>query len=149
MRASKNNTTHEQAEKLIELGIDVSTATMHFHRMPDMGLLDGPMYTWDVFPKFNPDKHFNEAKRPCWDLATLFDMLPGCIDIPVNDEDETTHTVSSLLNIGKSRITYEHYDPYQDMNIADMQCYGDTFFDCVYNMVCWLLENNLLKYETD
>ena len=141
----KNNTTHEQAEKLIELGIDINTADMHFHRVPNPNYdWDNVEYLWDEYPKFDPEKHFNEAKRPCWSLAVLFDMLPNYVDIPGKDEDGEEYVTPSELHIGKTRIAYKHYNPYQDIDECDMQCYGDTFFDCVYNAVCWLLETKLI-----
>ena len=131
----KNNTTHEQAKKLIELGIDINTADMHFHRVQNPNCeFDNVEYLWEEYPKFKIEKHNTEVKRPCWSLSVLIDMLPNFIDNP-------EYVTPMELHISKTRIAYKHYDPYEDMDVCDVQCYGDTFFDCVYNTVCWLLEN--------
>ncbi len=60
----KNNTIHEQAEKLIELGIDVNTA--------------------EEYPKFDPEKHNTIGNKvemePEWKFATRFKFRGKTID---------------------------------------------------------------------
>lgn len=131
----KEYTTHEQSEHLVELGFPIELATAHYKRTYDMSI-DGGEYTWQLYLNFDPEKHVSETRGPAFSLAALVDFLPNFID--------SGYTSPSELYLGKTRVCYKYYDFVGDCDMAQFQAYNDSFFECVYDTVCWLLENNLM-----
>ena len=64
-------TSLEQSKKLIELGIDVNTADMHWQYIEE----DNGQLQWFCFPK---DFSINQYDSiPCWSLIALINVLPS------------------------------------------------------------------------
>lgn len=116
----------EQSKKLIELGIDISTADMvylksYFEDEEEYSLLVGSYHEGytekddgTIVPVF--DEHI-----PAWSLSALLELIP-----PGN----------ILLRDALS-------SEYKCINTVD-SCYYDNPLDAAFEMVCWLKENGKL-----
>lgn len=71
----KNCTSTEQSQRLIELGIDVSTADMCWcSRKLQWGEIAETIIAYPMLP--NEEKSGGYEYSPAWSLAALFSMLP-------------------------------------------------------------------------
>ena len=121
-------TTIEQSQKLIELGIDVNTADMFY---ADLLVDDNHKYNLHPLESYG-FKTFEETKLrasarcgfiPAWSLAALLELTPNDV---------------SLLHFEDAYQAVYDVRPYYITNKSDNP------FDAVFEMVCWLKENNKL-----
>lgn len=106
-------TSKEQSQELIELGIDISTADMFWHRTL------GGIYTLRV------NDIMTKLDIPAWSLSVLLDLMPI-----INDG---TYTMRGTLDKG-AVISHEE--------ATCVMCQEKTPIDAAFEMVCWLLKNN-------
>lgn len=117
-------TSIEQSDKLLELGLPLKSADMFYNEEPD-----------EIYPKNIVDtkcpsvireehKHYlEEYGIPCWSLGALLEVMPE----------------SYQLTKGKN-------NKYQFMLFHNLiHDWFNTPLEAVYNMVCYLLENGLIK----
>lgn len=111
-------TSIEQSKKLIELGIDVNTADMHYSTWT---ILDGE---YVLSP--NQGQTIEELQEdygnqiiPAWSLATLFVIL--------TEQDFTIKAIGNEFNI--------------DIPIRHCKIWFSSLLDAAFEMVCWLKEN--------
>lgn len=112
-------TTIKQSLKLIELGIDVNTADMCY---------DGYALDNNGSHPVRLHKSDGEYDIPAWSLSALFDLLPEHTRVP------------SSLKQNKYMCNYHN----GIVEFGD-DCHKDkstNLFDVVFEMVCWLKENN-------
>lgn len=132
-------TTIEQSKKLIELGIDVNTADMNYCNSSYKGKdyvgewklsLQSPQEAKSILDKSVTDWNTYWEIIPAWSLSALLDLIPY-------------PSLSELCfdtKVWRCDIYY---------NDGDVRKHGDTFnspIDATYSMLCYLLENKLIKY---
>lgn len=112
-----NYTSKEQSEKLVELGLDQSTADMFYTSLDDYKT----PWVWVSKPGMHPND------IPCWSIGALIELTPI-----INGET----AVAGKAFPEKYVCSYR-----SNPNIQ----FGDTLNDAVYNMIVWLLQNNYIK----
>lgn len=132
-------TSIAQSQKLIDLGIDISTADMRYgyvapydfsDRMYDGGY-DPIPYPKDFFiknPMFSEEEYDGELYA--WSLSALLNIIPKKINFGY--ENDSTFVLKPLEN-GKYLADY-----------YEVSFVKDNPIDAAYEMVCWLLENRKL-----
>lgn len=121
-------TSLEQSQRLIELGIDVNTADMHYYKNSFGDYIEGLYNSSDL-------KEGCELKGieyiPAWSLSALLELIPTSIDEYTKD--------FSQLEITKCSVSYVYA-----MGNLRKGCLKDNLLDAAFEMVCWLKENNKL-----
>lgn len=113
-------TSIEQSKKLIELGIDVSTADMCWQN--------------NEFPiGFNDDDAV-----PAWSLSALLELIPPYLG---EFKDGIDFGFSKAMN---GKWYSAHYIQLNNFGLATFTktVTGDTAVDAAFKMVVWLKENN-------
>ncbi len=121
-------TTLEQSRKLVELGIDQSTADMYW---TNNGL-------WKDYLKATPRKGYPEETCPAWSLAALLELMPKHITHP-----ETWHynffCLTKTKNMG---FLFEYSNIGLDEVAFEYSSYD--LIDAAFEMVVWLKENKYI-----
>ena len=121
-------TTIEQSKKLIDLGINVNTADMYYHKCYG---IDGGTYNLSIPSNSGfKNKHFFDDcpdEIPAWSLSALLSLIK-----PVN---ENTYTIQGTLD-GGAIISFEE--------VTSVAFQEDNILDAAFEMVCYLLENKLI-----
>lgn len=104
-----------QSKKLLELGIDINTADFHWFN----NIL---MLSFDKVAKAHYDKTEYEY-IPAWSLAALLGVIPNY----KLSSEHNYHTCTAETSFGKETVAWL-----------------DNPVDAVFEMVCWLKENNRL-----
>ena len=123
-------TSLEQSKKLIELGIDVSTADMFWHRK-----LDGThsLMVDDIMLKLD---------TPAWSLSALLELMP-----PYLFEFERGIDLNIYPNLS-SKAWHCSYMPNAVENMKNDKfkqiTNGDNPIDAAFEMVVWLKKNKKL-----
>jgi len=114
-------TSIEQSKKLVELCIDVNTADMCYCPIMniDSGNNEGYLKTPECY-SFSEFKNFAVPYLPAWSLSALLKLMP-------NYQIQTQDNCIGIL-----------YGCKEEIKIIE----GETPIDAVFEMVCWLLENN-------
>ena len=123
-------TSIEQSKRLIELGIDVNSADMVFHKN-----LDG---TYNLRVVDNVLKY----DIPAWSLSALLELMPSYLfeferGIDLNFYPAINHKTwlcSYMPNVIENMKT----DKFKQITHAD------SLVDAVFDMIVWLKENNYL-----
>ena len=135
-------TSIEQSKKLIELGIDVKTADMFWSLNPEVLVASEYMTEDNCIPCVNA--------IPAWSLTALMNILPSEFT-EKGEYSETTYKIDirkyALTDDADIyQIVYGNYRWFKDgSNIwVDMVDTGEKedLLDAVFQMICWLLENN-------
>lgn len=139
---NKNCTSIDQSKKLIELGIDVKTADMFWSLNPEVLVASEYMTEDNCIPCVDA--------IPSWSLTALMNMLPS--EITERDEySETTYQIDIRKyaltdDVDIYQIAYGNYHWHEDGSHtwSDMIDTGEKedLLDVVFQMICWLLENN-------
>ena len=124
-------TSLEQSKKLIELGIDVNTADMHYSTWT---ILNGEYILspnqGETIEELQED--YGNQVIPAWSLTALLDML----DYEVVDAEGE----SCYLKIDKDDIEYQiRYEDRWNSGIETK--WYDNLLDAAFEMFCWLKEN--------
>ena len=114
-------TTIEQSKHLLELGLDPKTADMYY--LPQV-MNDGETL-WPIDDGYDLD----DADQPAWSLSALLEVMPPFIK-------------GHHLKIEKTRITDMWYLDYQYLTDSEPR---KDLLTAAYEMVCWLLEQGLIK----
>ena len=103
-----NYTNIEQSKHLVELGLDRSTADMHW--------FNGQVYV---------GQHYENL--PCWSIGALIQLIPN-----------------SVFYEGILHFWYvcRTGDFYQVVGLGPVT--HGSLLDVLYQLVCWLLENNYI-----
>ena len=117
--------TTTESKKLIELGIDVHTADMYYYKE---NVFNNALATFNgaLLVKGN-SKPEVEYTIPAWSLSALLSLIK-----PVN---ENTYTIQGTLD-GGAIISFEE--------VTSIVFQEDNILDAVFEMVCYLIEMNLL-----
>ena len=108
-------TSIEQSQRLIELGIDINTADMDYIPVVNIdGEYSISVNVWDN------DHVIEEGWIPAWSLSALLELTPNDV---------------SLLHFEDAYQAVYDVKPYYITNKSDNP------FGAVFEMVCWLKEN--------
>lgn len=128
-------TTIEQSKKLIELGIDVNTADMHYYKNSFGDYIEGLYNSSDLKEGF-------ELKGieyiPAWSLSALLELIPPYLG-------EFNEGIDFGFSKSMNKKWYSaHYIQLNDDGVATFNktVTGDTAIDAAFKMVVWLKENN-------
>ena len=117
-----NYTTIEQSKHLLELGLKYNTADMYY---PCEG----------VKPKVGVAMMLSD-NIPCWSVGTLLELMPDIIDHRLVGHRLTIDREGKYFNVSYDSImTKEPVILYAESNLLD----------AVYQMMVYLLKNNLLQ----
>ena len=121
-----------QSNKLLELGIDINTADMHYHMIfPDVFANKLPHFAIDA----EIGKRNTSNDLPAWSLSALLGLMP--FHIIENDVRYGFQMVKGLNKEGEIyKIRYEGY-----ISLVETLIYNNPI-DAAFEMVCWLKENN-------
>lgn len=134
-------TSLEQSKKLIELGIDRTTADMYYSFDYNINEYDEDA---QIIPKSELGQHFSLFPEdiPAWSLTALLGLMP-----PYLFEFER----GIDLNIYRNLNGKGWHCSYMPNNIESMKkdkfkqiTNGDNPVDAAFEMICWLLENKKL-----
>ena len=125
------STTIEQSQHLLELGLDPKTADM-------VWMCNKWLYS--IKDNILNQEQFSERDTLAWSLTALLKVMP-------KDTNETYHLFSSMMELGSwicDRSKY--YIGADGHNKNDYECFkSDSPVTAAYAMVCWLLEQGLIK----
>lgn len=127
-------TSIEQSKKLIELGIDVSTADMYWW-------YNGQKY----YAETKEHNDFQKSDIPAWSLSALLKLMPKHI----SREDKIHYEGQTFIPSFRWEIspTAIYYTDGNDIMDRVSFGYGENnteLIDAVFKMVCWLKENKKL-----
>lgn len=118
-------TSLEQSQRLIELGIDVNTADMHYS-------------TWTILNKGeyilspNQGETIEELQEdygnqiiPVWSLSALMELIQDDIKIEKTLFDQSDMFTYSIIGDGYEYRSHEY----------------ECLLDAAFEFVCWILEN--------
>lgn len=122
-------TTIEQSKHLLELGLDPNTADMYY--LPQV--MNEGETLWPIDEGYDLD----DADQPAWSLSALLEVMPSFIDYKGQ----------------KLRLTIEKAGIWNVFYLGTKHRINEIWFngeygnpvEPAYKMVCWLLENNLIK----
>ena len=141
----KSYTNIEQSKKLAEI-LPLESADMHWQYIEE----DNGQLQWFCFPKdFSINQHDTVS---AWSLAALMNLLPSEFT-EVGKYSEITYKIhirkyALTEEIDVYQIAYGNYHWHEDGSCSwsDMINTGEkeNLIDAVFQMVCWLKENNKL-----
>ena len=139
-----NYTSIEQSKKLIEAGLPIETADMHYINNKHPGCVP-----YQEMKKTNNEWLQGTEITPCWSIDALLDIMPKTIPHKDFSVLETRKQwvygwilTPSTLYYG-CKVICEHTECYID-SLVEFH-YTDSIIEALYNMVVWLLENNYIK----
>ena len=123
--------TIEQMEKLKELGIDISKASMHFLYMPTAESIMRGVYEVDKEPSVFVSQKGMNHEHPTFTVQDILELLPYTFD-------------GYYLKIYRGINMY--YFIYESINKEDDVIQkGDTPISAAYNMLVYIAENEWLN----
>lgn len=122
-----NYTTPEQAQKLIEAGLPIETADMHYINDKHPGYVP-----YQEMKMTNNEWLKGTKITPCWSLGTLVDLMP----YEIKEDGDTYRLLITHKLAQYPRLTTLWPSLYNS--------HADSTFEAVYNMMVWLLENKYL-----
>lgn len=153
-------TNIKQSKKLVELGIDINTADMHYmyrHWEIDENTVGAQSdanigFDLDFYHGADNDKTYHYI--PAWSLTALMNLLPS--EFTTENEfgkyiyEIKIRKYNLIEDVNLHQIAYGSYKWHEDGGYTwkDMINTGEKedFLDACYEMIIWLLENK--KYET-
>ena len=142
MAIIKSYTDLKQSKKLAEI-LPLESADNYY------SWHDGRYY---IVNKDCPYPYSLKEKIPCWSLAALISLLPSEFT-EKGKYSETTYKIhirkyALTEDVDLHQIAYGNYKIYEDGNTSwkDMINTGEkeNLIDAVFQMICWLKENNKL-----
>lgn len=136
---SKICTSIEQSQKLVEFGLNPSTADMCYPHFIRHGA-----DTYSEIPEIAEDIDY-PYEMPCWSLKALLELMPKSICIKKTDYSGYFYFLewqfandNSLRYVGHNRkclidIYSDHDDNWKD------------YIDTAFKMMCWLIEQGHIK----
>ena len=117
-------TSLEQSKKLIELGINISTADMYYSYDYNINEYEDDA---QIIPQSELGQHFSLFPEdiPAWSLTALLNLL--------KPYDSETYTMRGTLD-GGAIIEFKQ--------ITNVMCQEDNPLDAVFEMIVYLKENN-------
>ena len=129
-------TTIEQSKRLLVLGLDIKSA--------DMCLCKTAQDTWFLWA--GTPGEYDAHTVPAWSLPALLEVMPKVI---VHDMDK--HVLCLKYAEGVAPFIYYVVESGRNkgklIRFNNGRCVPDAYdaLDAAYKMVCWLLEQGLIK----
>ena len=121
----------EQMQKLKELGVDTSKASMHFLYMPTAKSIMSGVYEVDDEPEVFVSQNGMNHEHPTFTLQDIIELLPNTFD-------------GYYLNIYRSSLAYCF--EYENISDKDWKLEkGSNPLEAAYKMLIWVIENGFLK----
>ena len=121
----------EQMQKLKELGVDTSKASMHFLYMPTAKSIMSGVYEVDDEPEVFVSQNGMNHEHPTFTLQDIIELLPYTFD-------------GYYLNIYRSSLAYCF--EYENISDKDWKLEkGSNPLEAAYKMLIWIIENGYLK----
>ena len=141
MATIKSYTDISQSKKLAEI-LPLESADMRYAPFGDIH-----PWVWDEEVKL-----LENGAIPCWSLAALMNLLPSEFTEKGKYSETTYHIdirkYALTEDVDLYQIAYGNYKFYEDGNSSwkDMINTGEkeNLIDAVFQMICWLKENNKL-----
>lgn len=141
-------TTIEQSKRLLELGLGPNTADCGYFKLKGG---DGEWYPFIIYDKENEIKNKilmfgKENVVVSWSLSALLEVMPKII---VHDMNE--HVLCLKYAEGVAPFMYYVVESGRNkgklIRFNNGRCVPDAYdaLDAAYQMVCWLLEQGLIK----
>ena len=135
-------TSQEQSKKLIELGIDATTADMFwdtlFEKKPEAQVNNHHLV----------DEYDDGHRVPAWSLSALMNLLPSEFEYFGTTYKINIRKYVSIDNVDIYQVAYGNYRWYDDSSCSwsDLINTGEKeeLIDAVFQMVVWLIENKKL-----
>ena len=134
---SKQVLSIEQMQRLQELGVDTSNASM-------CRVVDGQGITGDFLCIRGEESfYFDEYSRsiPAFTLQDIMDLLPRAIDMV-----GCFCAASLYMDFANERIVYGNTDR-DGFEIYHEEVVSRELIDAAYNMLVWVIENGYIKME--
>jgi hypothetical protein len=141
-------TSIEQSDRLVELGLDISTADMSYvmepfikddniHYLNDYSLtvLDYKTSKGMIDKYFNQFKPFADAK-PAWTLSALLDAIPGS----VFDNQIGSGGLVMYKTMDNKKFRFAYHGIYTT-------AFYEEPIDAVMELIEWLFDNGYLKKD--
>ena len=117
-------TTIEQSKHLIDRGVDINTADMHYSTWT---IIDGE---WILSPNYNYtieelQEEYGNQIIPAWSLSALLELTP-----PV----EITQNVDKSWNVASFTDENKFFPTHEIENVPNL-------IDAVFDMIVWLKEH--------
>ena len=127
-------TSIEQSKRLVELGLDISTADMYWEEEINITKIVVGNYSLHMQCMQDKDykKHSNPVISPAWSLTALLELMP--------ELDGRNPELNRIINTNKWWMLY-HSTASLSL-IRTKEC--DNPLDSAFEMICWLLKNNKL-----
>jgi len=123
-------TTIDQSKKLIELGIEVSTADMHYcvYNLDDINEL--PVLKFSDMTVFEFE---NTNIVPAWSLSALVELLPD--KICINND-------TYFIYLNKKEVAYKGHMTWDGQLNKSFK--DDNLINACYKMLCYLIESKII-----
>lgn len=128
----------KQSKKLVELGLDISTADMHYNLSVDNKVR--------MLSVGSPSVLFGDVTIPAWSLSALMDLMPPiAYNYPV-----LQRSADPEYHYGETYNKW--FISYVDLNIhGEHRPYRTAFYenpiDAAYSMIIFLIEQGYFKTE--
>ena len=137
-------TSIEQSKKLVELGLDISTADMKYfywknkiNAAPTLGFDKAVLESY---------KNTQAVYLPCWSLGALLELMPKVISVPVDKRSAYFYNLEwQFANDNSLRYITTNRDKCLVDIYSDHDIENKPLIKTAFEMVCWLLENNYIK----
>ena len=133
MDKPKYYTDYHQQEKLVKLGIDPNTADFSFTNKIGRYTYS---YIHEYFLPYSEAVYHKESSEciyPCWSVGALIDLLPNTISL----KNGSCRRVIDVWD-WQHRVCYMYPNSQECFFHCEL---GGNLFDCVYNMLIFLIEN--------
>ena len=127
----------EQMQKLKELGVDTSNASMHFLYMPTAKSIMSGVYEVDDEPEVFVSQNGMNHEHPTFTLQDIIELLPKSILI-----NSVKHWICVCPNCLLTEFQLMYVDG--DYSYAVMK-QDKSLLQAAYNMLIWVVENGYLK----
>lgn len=126
-------TTVEQSNRLISLGIDLSTSDCHHWES------EGKVYTYiGEYPKLDGQRLLETT--PAWSLHRLIKMLPYYISLAKGD--------NRYISICKDSVHYVTFDNDENREITfNDEIVGANIYDNIIDCIEWLIKEEHFNKE--
>ena len=133
----------EQMQKLKELGVDTSNASMHFLYMPTAKSIMSGVYEVDDEPEIFVSQHGVNHEHPTFTLQDIIELLPA--KIQRNTEYDLTIYKDFLLYSCQGKNQFAACRPLIFFNAVELFTDSEIgLIGAAYEMLVWVAENGYL-----
>ena len=132
-------TTVEEAQQLVEAGLSIETADMHYLNYSDND------FSALTFPYVDTSPSIRSWVIPCWSLGALIKLMPKTISVPVDERSAYFYNLEwQFANDNSLRYIATNRGKCLIDICSDHDIGSKSFIETVIEMIIWLLENKLI-----